>query len=96
MTVACVYGGTSHLHHIHTPPDAKRTGHTSINYTTSTMPASYLSRHRPLCDVLDEIRTLALMRNDTHTVTLCDEAIDYARRMSNKLQEYKDKNAASS
>jgi hypothetical protein len=54
------------------------------------MPASYLARHRPICSVLEEIREIALSQNDTKIVSLCDEAIPYAKRMSNKLQEYKD------
>lgn len=50
---------------------------------------SYLSRHRPICAVLQEIRDRAVRNNDTTTVKLCDEAIDYARRMSARLMEYK-------
>lgn len=57
--------------------------------TTINMPASYLSRHRPLCDVLQEIQDAAVVRGDIKTIKLCDEAIDYARRMSAKLVEYK-------
>jgi len=53
------------------------------------MPASYLKRHRPICDVLGEIREIALAHNDPRIVQLCDEGIDYARRMSAKLVEYK-------
>lgn len=50
---------------------------------------SYLSRHRPICTVLQEIRELAEVRGDTATVKLCDEARDYAQRMSKRLMEYK-------
>lgn len=50
---------------------------------------SYLSRHRPICAVIQEIRELAEKRQDTATITLCDEAVDYARRMSARLVEYK-------
>lgn len=40
--------------------------------------------------MLQEIRDRAIERTDAHTVTLCDEALDYARRMSARLVEYKD------
>lgn len=53
------------------------------------MPASYLSRHRPICDVIAEIKAIASTREDDVTMKLCDEAADYARRMSAKLVEYK-------
>jgi len=53
------------------------------------MPASFLQHHRTICAVLDEIRALALQRGDDTTVRLCDEALTYARRMSEKLVEYK-------
>lgn len=54
------------------------------------MPASYLLKHRPICDVLNQIRTLAYAKNDLEIAHLCDEAITYAQRMSSKLVEYKD------
>lgn len=50
---------------------------------------SFLSRHRTICAVIQEIREAAVVRNDDATVRLCDEAFDYARRMSAKLGEYK-------
>jgi hypothetical protein len=53
------------------------------------MPASFLSRHRTICAVLEEIKELALKRDDTKTVMLCDEAKLYAERMSVRLFEYK-------
>ena len=54
------------------------------------MPASYLKYHRPICAVLQEIRTLAEQRHDTHTMRLCDEAREYAERMSARLVQYKE------
>jgi len=54
------------------------------------MPASYLSKHRPICDVLNDIRVRAALMNDEEAVRLCDEAISYAQRMSAKLAEYKE------
>lgn len=47
---------------------------------------SYLSRHRPICAVLQEIKDTTLNRR---VLELADEAIDYAQRMSNRLMEYK-------
>lgn len=64
--------------------------------TLAHMPASYLARHRPICAVLAEIRTLAVSRGDVVTVKLCDEAIDYAQRMSVKLVQYKQEVSARS
>lgn len=55
------------------------------------MPASYLTRHRPICTVLQDIRNLAMIRNDEETMKLCDEATGYAKSMSAKLSEYKEK-----
>lgn len=55
---------------------------------------SYLSRHRPICTVIQEIRELAENnrgRMDSRIIELCDEATDYARRMGNRLMEYKRK-----
>lgn len=49
---------------------------------------SYLSRHRPICSVLDEIKQKT---TDPNIIPLIDEAIDYARRMSKRLMEYKQK-----
>lgn len=54
------------------------------------MPASYLTRHRPICDVLNDIRELALSIDEMKIVRLCDEAVSYAQRMSAQLAEYKD------
>lgn len=59
------------------------------------MPASYLSKHRPICAVLAEIREITTYKENVHPaardkiVSLVDEAITYARSMSNKLVEYK-------
>lgn len=54
------------------------------------MPASYLARHRPICSVLADIRAAAVIDGRDDIIVLCDEARDYAQRMSRKLQEYKD------
>jgi hypothetical protein len=60
---------------------------------------SFLSRHRTICAVLEEIREvaklgLAVNPEDRHRIPerigeLVDEAKDYAQRMSNRLMEYK-------
>lgn len=50
---------------------------------------TYLTRHRPICAVIQEIRELAAQNNDEYMMKLCDEARDYAQRMSVKLTEYK-------
>lgn len=54
---------------------------------------SYLSRHRPICAVLQEISELAQARDDVETIVLCNEAVDYAQRMSKRLQELKSMSA---
>lgn len=54
------------------------------------MPASYLSKHRPICSVLEQILELAKARGDEEIVDLIEEAIPYAKSMSNKLSEYKE------
>lgn len=58
------------------------------------MPASYLTRHRPICDVIADIkRTVAAYSDDPYVTEqvdkLCDEATGYAQSMSAKLAEYK-------
>jgi hypothetical protein len=55
----------------------------------ATMPRteSYMSRHRPICAVLEEIRTIANEQQDNYLVQLADEAISYAKRMDAKLVE---------
>lgn len=53
------------------------------------MPASFLTRHRTICEVVCLIRELAVSRHDDATIILCDEALEYARRMSDRLGEYK-------
>lgn len=76
-------------------PDAKAAGRRdyALNMPMHThnkdVHMTYLHRHRPICAVIAEIRELAVIRNDEYTVTLCDEARDYAQRMSVKLTEYK-------
>ena len=63
------------------------------------MPASFLSRHRTICDTIKEIQDTAkrgedcgLFPGEAKTIMkLCDEAITYAQSMSAKLQEYKDR-----
>jgi hypothetical protein len=52
------------------------------------MARSYLSRHRPICSVIQEIKELAAARADYRTINLCDEAMDYAHSMSKRLVEY--------
>jgi len=52
------------------------------------MTGSYLARHRPICTVIAEIRALAEQRLDAKTIELCDEATNYAQRMSARLVEY--------
>jgi len=55
------------------------------------MPASFLSRHRTICDVLEEIRSIAERGgSNSEIVSLCNEASTYAKRMSAKLAEYKE------
>lgn len=49
---------------------------------------SFLSRHRTICEVLYEIKENT---KDQMIKSLVDEALDYARRMSMRLQEYKAK-----
>jgi hypothetical protein len=61
------------------------------------MPASFLARHRTICEVLTEIKTIAAQTDepaDGRIIELCDEAIDYAQRMSAKLTEYKAERSA--
>lgn len=58
------------------------------------MPASFLSRHRTICDTIEEIKNTAIgLVEDPYAqnklVELCDEAATYARSMSAKLAEYK-------
>lgn len=53
------------------------------------MPASFLKRHRTICEVLTEIQELARKGEVQNISALCDEALQYARAMSNKLSEYK-------
>jgi hypothetical protein len=48
---------------------------------------SYITRHRPICAVLQEIRDAT---SDPHTLELLDEAITYARSMSAALVRYKE------
>lgn len=59
------------------------------------MSNSYLSRHRPICTVLEEIRKCNNATNADalrpEINALIDEAKDYAQRMSNRLMEYKRK-----
>jgi hypothetical protein len=53
------------------------------------MPASFLARHRTICEVLTEIKSIAEYHGiEYNIIPLCDEAIDYAQRMSAKLVEY--------
>ena len=63
------------------------------------MPASFLSRHRTICDTIQEIREIAergladelSISDSENIIELCVEATTYGRAMSAKLQEYKDK-----
>lgn len=64
----------------------------SILYSEGMQPmSSYMTRHRPICTVLDDARKLAEKNDDGDMIKLIDEAIDYARRMSKRLMEYKQK-----
>ncbi len=54
------------------------------------MPASFLKRHRTICEVLEEIRGMATFDNTNGLEELVDEAKDYAEAMSNKLAWYKE------
>lgn len=47
---------------------------------------SYMSRHRPICAVLAEMQEKT---TDPVMLALIEEALDYARRMSNRLMEHK-------
>jgi hypothetical protein len=50
---------------------------------------SFLARHRTICAVLAEIKDVTKdVDNHLYIHQLCDEAIDYAQRMSAKLVEY--------
>lgn len=61
------------------------------------MPASFLSRHRTICEVLEEIRSISISaQGDEYPtdrleqiITLVDEAKTYAEAMSAKLSQYK-------
>jgi hypothetical protein len=57
------------------------------------MPASFLKRHRTICEVLEEIRAVSVLSKDAADIrninTLVDEAKTYAEAMSAKLVEYK-------
>jgi len=55
------------------------------------MPASFLTRHRTICEVLEEIRMVVHRAdmNDVDIDKLVDEAKTYAQAMSAKLVEYK-------
>lgn len=58
--------------------------------------SSYLSRHRPICTVIEEIREklkglYSNKQQEAAMFALLDEAKDYAQRMSNRLMEYKRK-----
>jgi hypothetical protein len=61
---------------------------------------SYLSRHRPICTVIEEIKEKVEKLDGSPNplyidlipiVALCNEAKDYAQRMSARLMEYKRK-----
>lgn len=57
------------------------------------MPASFLKRHRTICNVLEEIRSVKGTDPNHYTRInmLVDEAKSYAESMSAKLVEYKRK-----
>ncbi len=57
------------------------------------MPASFLTRHRTICEVIDEIESYADPEDyyGSKIVELCKEAKTYAQSMSAKLVEYKEK-----
>lgn len=52
---------------------------------------SWMKDHRTICATIEEIKSLASTRNEQDIVDLCNEAKDYAQRMSAKLIEYKKK-----
>jgi len=53
---------------------------------------SYMSRHRPICAVLEEIRSIAKeLDHDYGIAALADEAITYAKRMDAKLVEIRNR-----
>ena len=54
------------------------------------MTGSFLARHRTICAVLTEIKIINNQEEHPNLLinALCDEAIDYAQRMSAKLVEY--------
>lgn len=55
--------------------------------------SSFLERHRTICAVIQEIREEASRYTDEalrlSILKLCDEAQDYAQRMSARLHEHK-------
>jgi hypothetical protein len=57
------------------------------------MPGSFLSRHRTICEVLEEIRSLGHLADlsvlNARLDPLVDEAKTYAQSMSAKLMDYK-------
>lgn len=57
------------------------------------MPASFLTRHRTICEVLEEIRSYVAVippqYDEAYINKLIDEAKTYAQAMSAKLVEYK-------
>lgn len=55
------------------------------------MTTSYHARHRPICEVIQDIRERAELINAPEIIAWCDEAHGYARRMSAKLEEHKRK-----
>lgn len=55
---------------------------------------TFLTRHRTICAVIQEIRQMAEHNGDVYMIKLCDEAREYAQSMSAKLVEYRNKERA--
>ena len=55
---------------------------------------TWLAQHRTICEVIEEIKLIAANNDDYELFMLCEEAMDYAQRMSERLQEYKKKEEA--
>jgi len=72
-----------------TSPDwlERQTPYSEPEETMAARTTSYMTRHRPICAVLEEIRTIANEQQDNYLVQLADEAITYAKRMDAKLVE---------
>lgn len=54
---------------------------------------AFKHKHRPICDVLEEIKSLCQPLNEVPSpyalIALCDEALGYAKSMQARLQQNK-------